>query len=1183
MKTVWKRTLSVLLTLLMAFSCAAVAFAEPCVRGESSNSVSVNTDNDFSKIVMSTVQAQTDNEELYGITDITVDGSSAEVHLTSPDNCTLVVAIFDESGKMLGCGVEPADAQKNDYTVSLSGIVFPEYYTVKGFLLYADNSPVCSAYVGREHTRAFEAFMDLTVNDFDEEYVMNFDEDETNNFAVLREGTVMAKTSGTVNVLKSFEEATDTYVISNADSVVKGLKSGDVLFLKTGEANADYIIVKVKSLSVSGKEVTIVSDEETVDGVFDCIKIDSAGGMTDENVRNAELGSALTLDETPTVRKAKADVDIESSMSKSIATELEYKNEDGTASASGSLTFSFNAYIKIYYDVKIFKEDYFEYRFSHEEKLEFKGEVKGKAAIDKEKTKIGVDDIPIAGTPITVSVNVFPIVEFNISLNFTISCTSKFTQTYNPYDGHREIQEKDKDFDADLSTDLEIKFGMGLAVEFKAVKVLSLEVSAKVALVLKGELDGNLKCLLDKYHYCDLCIEGDIKVTAGIELNVKVTITKKLTWNLLNWKIVEASVKLCDFYYSKINGIPMLGFSQCPHKLYKVTYSVIASDGGKKFPAAGATLELGEGRTDSDGDGTLDASSAIAAEDGKAFAYFKEGDHSVKITLSGFIDETVHFLVDGSTPEQKVTLIRRTVNPPTPDPDDPDNPDAPGGTDDFDGDITQCRVGDIIQYGSYPQSRVTDTATLRLLEPKAQTGNWTAYPYYISGTQTEYMYYLDVRLGTQTYRGVRFDLYRPYYTDGPSSKDHSYQFDNGYYPNVVYWFRYEPLQWRVLDPATGFVLCETIIDSQDFHHTTANHANGKYANNWGESDIRTFLNTTFMNTAFNGAEQQAILSTNLDTPCPGDSNYSAGKTTDKVFLLSYDDVINPAYGFSDSDITGDAAREAQSSDYAKCQGLHVSTKIPYSGNSYWRLRSPGAGSSDAYIVRLDGSADSRYDTHSPGFGVRPALRLNLGSVISQSEKGSVQSAGETAERRTVSAGQTYTASQSSVVPGEEYVLLVRAADADALTADTLWYIDQKTADSAEIGFAYVPSHSGECTVEIIGRRTAPVEPEQPSRLTGVTCSGGTLVYKKSMTLAPTVQTVGDVQYTLTYSSSNPKIVEVDRDGNITTRKSGTVTVTVTATNNADPADTVETTCTVTVKYAWWQWLIRILLLGFIWY
>ncbi|MDD6062022.1 MAG: DUF6273 domain-containing protein, partial [Oscillospiraceae bacterium] len=369
-------------------------------------------------------------------------------------------------------------------------------------------------------------------------------------------------------------------------------------------------------------------------------------------------------------------------------------------------------------------------------------------------------------------------------------------------------------------------------------------------------------------------------------------------------------------------------------------------------------------------------------------------------------------------------------------------------------------------------------------------------------------------------------------------------------------------------------LCETIIDAQDFHHTDADHANGKYANNWAESDIRTFLNTTFMNTAFRGDEQQAILSTDLDTPCPTDSSYDAGKTTDKVFLLSYDDVLNPAYGFAEN-LTLDTVRQAKSSDYAKSQGQYN-----FMGTFAWRLRSPHERSNISYIVRENSFVDIHWDMSQTDIGTRPALRLNLGPVTAQSEEGSVHSAGETGERRTVSAGQTYTASRSSVVPGEEYVLLVRAADADALTADTLWYIDQKTTDSAEIGFNYVPSHSGECTVEIIGRRAAP---EPQSRLTGVTCSGGTLVYKKSMTLAPTVQTDGDVQYTLTYSSSNPKIAEVDRNGSITTRKSGTVTVTVTATNNADPADTVETTCTVTVKYAWWQWLIRILLLGFIWY
>ncbi len=63
-----------------------------------------------------------------------------------------------------------------------------------------------------------------------------------------------------------------------------------------------------------------------------------------------------------------------------------------------------------------------------------------------------------------------------------------------------------------------------------------------------------------------------------------------------------------------------------------------------------------------------------------------------------------------------------------------------------------------------------------------------------------------------------------------------------------------------------------------------------------------------------------------------------------------------------------------------------------------------------------------------------------------------------------------------------------------------------------------------------------------------------------------------------YTSSNPDIVSVNASGNITALKTGSATIT------AIEADSGKSdTCTVTVKYAWWQILIRILLLGFLWY
>lgn len=66
-----------------------------------------------------------------------------------------------------------------------------------------------------------------------------------------------------------------------------------------------------------------------------------------------------------------------------------------------------------------------------------------------------------------------------------------------------------------------------------------------------------------------------------------------------------------------------------------------------------------------------------------------------------------------------------------------------------------------------------------------------------------------------------------------------------------------------------------------------------------------------------------------------------------------------------------------------------------------------------------------------------------------------------------------------------------------------------------------------------------------------------------------------------FSSSNSKVVSVDKNGNIKGLKTGEATITCTVT---DSAGTVfQDTCTVTVSYAWWQWIIRIVLLGFLWY
>ena len=282
--------------------------------------------------------------------------------------------------------------------------------------------------------------------------------------------------------------------------------------------------------------------------------------------------------------------------------------------------------------------------------------------------------------------------------------------------------------------------------------------------------------------------------------------------------------------------------------------------------------------------------------------------------------------------------------------------------------ITQYSQGDTFEFGWYPQTKVTDSTILAQLNAKAPAwDNWISYGYY-SGTGSErdgqmtakdYMRYTDILLDGVKYRGVKFTSYRPRYTGYVSSADYSDQYDNGYFTDTIYWFCFEPLRWRVLDPAAGLVLCETIIDSQPFNnyalHLGADEYDRSavwgsaeqtyYANNYVESDIRKWLENNFFITAFSVAQQAIIPTTELDNTA-GNSSYPAygvDTTYDKIFLLSRSDVLNTEYGFASSKSASDT-RQAKGSDYAKCQGLHVYTGNLYAGSSYWRLRSSGTHS-----------------------------------------------------------------------------------------------------------------------------------------------------------------------------------------------------------------------------------------------
>ncbi len=270
-------------------------------------------------------------------------------------------------------------------------------------------------------------------------------------------------------------------------------------------------------------------------------------------------------------------------------------------------------------------------------------------------------------------------------------------------------------------------------------------------------------------------------------------------------------------------------------------------------------------------------------------------------------------------------------------------------------------AGDIIEYGTYPQSRVEQTSALA---SAAESAVWKSYGYY-SGSGIYYdgnisagdvAEFADFILDGVKYRAVRFSAYRPYMTGMRTVEANSYVDDNGYELNTVYYFKYEPIQWKVLDPDAGFVVSAKHIDSRAFNDYLTQSGPDYYgdsgfenlANNYDTSSIKTWLNADFYDTAFT-SDQKA--------------NIAPDGSLGSVFLLSKDENTDYASVISAPSATA----------YAECQGIH---SYPYSGGVFRWTRTPTSVSEFPYSASDAGEFSTGDSANYTCFGVCPAMKLS---------------------------------------------------------------------------------------------------------------------------------------------------------------------------------------------------------------
>lgn len=1246
MKRTVKRILAVLLTVVMLLSVAPMGvFAkgnEPDV--ENGTQAEIKQTNSLSKILAeATDMSQVAMDSPYYISEMTFDGKIANVRYYNEQDCWLAVAVYDETtGQMLDSAVELVEAESVTADITMN-IDLPEHFLAKAFLLDENNAALCKELVCRTYTTEYENIANLTVNDFDEDKVVNLDEDEDNNFVVLSDNVISINGTDKVNVLSSSDVENNTYTITNIDDTVRNLKVGDSFYLDNGDLE-NFLAIKIKSITVKGSTAIIVAENSEADDLYECIKIDSIASAGQAAYSSETADEAVEYEgevdyatEEAQITTSSADTDfVDFSLShKFKIKEKEYKNKSGKVEGkfSGGVTFS----AKIGFSAN-FSGDYKDVSFTIDPSIKIEIKVTGKIDI----LEISLGSLGCRPVP-PVIIGIEPQFVVRVSGELSVKCEFKFTVGvgYNSKDGFVNKCKKP-------TLDVELKAEVTLFVGFDLQPHVALLSEHVAKITLSGEFGVEAKATMknispSSLHFCTQCIDGDL--TAKGKIGVKLTFGEDtMLEKEFEATLVNLSWKLGNFYYSISHS--QFGFGSCPFIMHIFTVKVTDSNG---LPIEGVNV-----KTDINGDTGTQTNA-------KGEAKITAGCGKVKLTAEASGYKTISRNVDVSEDTVKFYLKLKKAGEPS---------DGTGSNDSV---FTGTEVtGTVINFGSYPQSKVTDSVTIKKLDKEPK--QWESYEYY-SGTgstsdgnmePSDYMKYADIKLGGEKYRAVTFSEYRPYGTGYKSFASNSYQDDNGYYTNNVYYFKYEPLKWRVLDAVTGLLVCDSIIDSQAYNNYFlysgseywGDSSQTYYASNWEYSSLREWLNNDFFNTAFSKTQQDRIKELTRENKSTYNSKYDSNPTSDKITLLSNNDFLNTSYGFSSSSSTNDTARQRKGTDYAKCQGLWVSTNSSYSGNSWWRLRSPIYS---GYTSGVDFAGCAHYgrDVYSTCDGVVPALNLSKSEISTSSIISEEFAADELTDEnapKTSQAAQTVYAplangefTLGSAVDGNRYMVygVTDYSDGFTLTSDNLVYIDQSEGKDGKVTLTYKPSRTDKATAIVVGDFGSGIEAKKVELKTGYTVtwnidgktvteiytagdkltpptvptkSGYTfkgwdksvpstmpakdlsftavykksavnsvsiddisLNYKKSTTLKPTIKADEGVKYTVEYSTSNPKVATVDKNGKVTATKRGSGSATITCTVTDSNGNVVKDTCKVNVKLSFGQWLIVIVLFGWIWY
>lgn len=568
----------------------------------------------------------------YSVTYIEVNGDQVQATANANSSSILVVDFLSKEGFFQQEDWNSENAEVYDtFSVQtpeyceLTNIIFPidteelpDEYLVRAALYDENGEAVSEPYICIDNTQEYEQFEEKTIDDeeFAEKEIINFDENEANNFGVLADDIMEIKSGDTVNILsvsdpsesetktnevilnENTQEGEDSggitaehkkiYTFRNPDQTVETLQAGQKILFSSADSIQQYL-VKVGTIEKNEDgSISVTEDENTeLTDFYQFLKV----SIDTEEIKKEETDVDATGVEL---------IDVDAKLNYSIGESITWKPSD-YVSVSGSIKGSGSVGIQMAYDVHLFSENYFE--CSMVSSVEAALDLKVNAALNNDKKvdsefKAGKISIPtgIPGLEIYSAITVPVKWEISGEASFTVSTKMEEGFSYNTNSGRQNIDKKESSIKlnfagkAEVSAGPKITLGVGLIGE-----TVQAEIGAQVGVKASVSADAGGMEITDaeSVHACSLCLKGEAKWFVKVDAELKYKITKKLSGKPFSAELVNFEgwidflksmpgkfhISLVNDQDSLYKGKVHFGGGECSNKKYKTILEVYDSNG----------------------------------------------------------------------------------------------------------------------------------------------------------------------------------------------------------------------------------------------------------------------------------------------------------------------------------------------------------------------------------------------------------------------------------------------------------------------------------------------------------------------------------------------------------------------------------------------------------------------------